>query len=380
MWRRGVIMGINMRSIFVTAAIISALVVCAGAGSYFVWKSYPGIFSINQTLRIATIPVGDDGERFFTALKREIASQHARLQLSLVETPNVWASAQAFKEKKVDAAVVRSDDPAAADGRSILVLRTFYAALLVPVPTTIDNISKLKGKKISVLTDDVGIDPMAKVVLGFYGFDEKHIVRLGLKELPVSLQHKQVAALLVVGPSGAGPIADAIDAFQKVTKRPPKFLDLAEAPSIADRFAVYDEAEIGVGAFSGSPAVPPEKVTTISADLLLVAHASLSNHAAGDLTRLLLATKAKVAATLPAAGHLAAPSTDKDDLLPAHPGTVAFLEGEQTNLLDETMNWIILGSMLAGFLGSLGAWLSKVRSKKKGDALKDDEVTAAPQA
>jgi TRAP-type uncharacterized transport system substrate-binding protein len=361
-----------MRSRLVPAGIISALVVFAGVVSFFAWNSQPWIFSTSQTLHVATIPVNDVGKKFFSALKREIASQHARVQVSLTETPSVWASAQALREQKVDAAVVRSDDPAAADGRTVFILRNIYAALLVPAQASIDSLSKLKGKKIGVLIDDFGIDPMAKVVLDFYGFDEKRIVRLGLKDLPVSLQHRQVAALLVVGPTGAGPIADAIEAFRKSTKKPPKFLDLAEASAIADRFAIYDEAEISVGAFSGAPAVPSEKVTTISANVLLVAQASLSNYAAGEITRLLLATKTRVATTLPNAGQLAAPSTDKDDLLPAHPGTVAFLNGEQASWLDESMNWILLGSMLTGFLGSLAAWLNRLRNKKKGQ--KPDEA------
>jgi TRAP-type uncharacterized transport system substrate-binding protein len=354
----------------VPAVIISAVVVFVGVGSFFAWRSHPWIFSASQTLRVATIPANDDGGKILTALKREIASQHAPVQLSLIETPSVWASAQALKEQKVDAAVVRSDDPAAAEGRTIFVLRSLHVALLVPAQASIDSISKLKGKKVGVLTNAMGVDPMAKVVLDFYGFDEKHIVRLGLKDLPVSLQRKQVAALLAVGPTGPGPIADAIEAFRKSTKKPPKFLDLAEATAIAERFAVYDEAEISVGAFSGSPAVPSDKVTTISANVLLVAQASLSNYAAGEITRLLLATKTRVAAISPDAGQLAVPSTDKDELLPAHPGTVAFLNGDQTSLLDESMNWILLGSMLTGFLGSLAAWLNRLRNKRKGDELK----------
>jgi hypothetical protein len=154
-----------------------------------------------------------------------------------------------------------------------------------------------------------------------------------------------------------------------VTRRPPKFLDLAEATAIAERFAVYDEGEISAGAFSGSPAVPSEKVTTISANVVLIARPSLSNYAAGEITRLLLATKSRVAATLPDAGQLVAPSTDKDELLPAHPGTVAFLNGEQSNLLDESINWILLGSMMTGFVGSLATWLNKARQKKKEDEL-----------
>ena len=348
--------------------IIGALVAFAGAGSFFAWKSCPWIFSASETLRVATIPVNEIGRTFLSSLKREIASEHARVQLSLTETPSVWASAQALKEQRVDAAVARSDDPAVADGRTLFVLRSIYAALLVPAHSSVDAISKLRGKKIGVLAEDAGLDPMAKVVLDFYGFDEKQITRLTLKDLASALQHRRVAAVLVVGPSGAGPIADTIEAFRKTTKTPPKFVDLAEASAIAERYAAYDEAEINAGAFNGSPAVPSEKVTTISANVLLVAQASLSNSAAGEVTRLLLATKTRVAATLPEAGQLAAPSTDKDELLPAHPGTVAFLNGEQTSLLDETTNWILLGSMLTGLVGSLGAWLSRLRNKKKGNA------------
>jgi hypothetical protein len=216
----------------------------------------------------------------------------------------------------------------------------------------------------------MGIDPMAKVVLDFYGFDEKHIVRLGLKELADSLQRRQLTAVLAVGPTGAGPIADAIEVFRKSTKRPPKFLDISEAKAITDRFAVYDEDEISAGAFGGSPALPSDKVTTISANVLLVSRASLSNYAAGELTRLLLATKAKVAATLPGAGQLAAPSTDKDVLRPAHPGTIAFLGGEQSDLLDKSTNLILVSSMLTGFLGSFAAWLNGLRTKRKGHELK----------
>jgi uncharacterized protein len=361
---------VPMRNRFVWAAIVSAVFVFAAVGSCSAREAHAwNLLSTSQTLRVATIPGSDYGATFLTALNQQIALEHARVQLSFIETPSVWASAQALKEKKVDAAVVRSDDPAAAEGRTIFVLRSLHVALLVPAQASIDSISKLKGKKVGVLTNAVGIDPMAKVVLDFYGFDEKHIVRLDLKELADALQRRQVTALFVVGPTGAGPIADAIEAFRKSTKKPPTFLDLAEATAIAERFAVYEEAEISVGAFIGSPAVPSDKVTTISANVLLVGQASLSNYAAGEITRLLLATKTKVAAKLPDAGQLAAPSTDKDVLLPAHPGTIAFLSGEQSDLLDKSTNLILLSSMLTGFLGSLIAWLSALRNKRKGHEL-----------
>jgi TRAP transporter TAXI family solute receptor len=351
---------------FVPVAIVMIVIVgIALAG--FAWNAQAlNLLSTLQTIRVATVPESDPGAPFVTALAEETSSRDAKLQFSLLETPNVWASAQALHEQKVDAAVVRSDDPAAAEGRALFVLRHLYVALLVPAPTPVDGISKLKGRRIGVVAGDRGIDPMIKVVLDFYGFDEQHIVRLGRDGLPAALHHKQVAAVLVVGPTGAGPIADAVEAFRTATKRPPKFLDLSEAKAIAAHFAVYGEDEISAGAFGGSPALPPGKVATISTRVLLVAQAALSNYAAGEITRLMLATKSRLAITRPDAGQLAAPSTDTDALLPAHPGTIAFLSGEQPDLLDRSINLILLASMLAGLLGSFVAWLRSLRSKRKG--------------
>jgi TRAP-type uncharacterized transport system substrate-binding protein len=117
--------------------------------------------------------------------------------------------------------------------------------------TSIDSVARLKGKKIGILTTDV--DPMAKVVFDFYGFADKQIVRLDLKSLPAALQYNQVAAVAVVGPTGAGPIADVIAAFRNATKRPPKFVDIPETKSLADRFVVYHEAEISAGASAAPP-------------------------------------------------------------------------------------------------------------------------------
>jgi len=360
-----------MRSRFVSAvAMASALVALAGLGTAAAWRANGWNMPTSQKLRVATPPLSDGGKKFFNALKVEVAAQHAPIQLSLVEIADVGAIAQALREQKVDAAVIRSDDPAAAEGRTLFVLRDLYAALLAPASSAVNSVSKLRGRKIGVLMQGSGLDPMAKVILDYYGIEEKHITHLGLQELPTALQRKQVSAVLVVGSTGAGPIVDAIDVFRKITKRVPSFVDISEAKAMTERFAIYNEAEISVGAFGGSPAVPADKIQTISANFLLVSQASLSNRVAGDLTQLLLATKAKVATTLPEAGQLSAPSIDNDEVLPVHPGTIAFLNGTQASLFDDPTDVILLISMLFGLLGSLAAWVRALRKKTKNQEIK----------
>jgi hypothetical protein len=133
---------------------------------------------------------------------------------------------------------------------------------------------------------------------------------------------------------------------------------------------VYQESEIPAGSFGGGPAVPAGDMRTLSARVLLVARSSVSNAVAGDLTRLLLAAKTRLAASSPAAGQLAPPPTDKEAIPPAHPGTIAFLNDEQPDLLDRSTNVFLLTSIVTGFLGSLAAGLNALRNMRRGQELK----------
>jgi TRAP transporter TAXI family solute receptor len=355
-----------MRSRLIPGAIAFAIVMVVGLTTFFVWRAYPWVFSGHYTLRIATGPLTEHGTKFLAAFKREVTQEHPRVRLNPIETAGMTASAAALKNGEVDVAVVRGDDPATAEGRAIFVLRKLYAAVLVPAHASVDSIADLKGEKIAVLAKGgEDIDPLAKAVLAFYGFDDRHVLRLSLKDLAASLHGKRFAALLVVGPVGPGALADSVQVFRKVTKKPPSFLDLNEAEAIAERFAIYEKADIPTGAINAVPPVPAEDVTTLATSILLVARATLSNYAAGELTRLLLATKSKVAATLPEAGELAAPSADRDVVLPAHPGTIAFLNGDQPDLLDESLNYIYLASLITGAIGSLAAWGTSLRNRRQ---------------
>ena len=132
----------------------------------------------------------------------------------------------------------------------------------------------------------------------------------------------------------------------------------------------HDTTSSSAGSFGGSPALPADKVTTISTSVLLVARTSLSNRAASELTRLLLATKTRLAATWSEARQLTAPPIETDALLPAHPGTIAFLPGAQPDLLDQSTNLFLLASMLTGFVGWVAAALNGLRNRRKGNEVR----------
>jgi TRAP-type uncharacterized transport system substrate-binding protein len=151
------------------------------------------------------------------AFKRELANEHPHVRVEAVETPSLAASALAFKNHDVELAVVRSDDPNAADGRSVFVFRKLFAVVLVPSDSKAESIADLAGQRIGVLTSGPEIDPLARAVLDFYSIDDKRITRLTPADLANGLKH--IRALLVVWPIGSGPIATAVQTFRKVTKK-----------------------------------------------------------------------------------------------------------------------------------------------------------------
>jgi len=88
-----------------------------------------------------------------------------------------------------------------------------------------------------------------------------------------------------------------------------------------------------------------------------VSNRTLSNSSAGEITRAILATKARLAASEIDVGHIEAPDTD-ETIFPIHPGTRAYLAGDKPTTLDDSLTYLAIGSLVLGALGSFGAWLA----------------------
>jgi len=63
-------------------------------------------------------------------------------------------------------------------------------------------------------------------------------------------------------------------------------------------------------------------------------------------------------AEFPLAAKIETPDTDKDAVIPAHPGAAAFVDGEEKTFLDKYSDYIWWGLMALSATGSLGAWFA----------------------
>src|SRR3954447_11566566 len=86
--------------------LMACLFAVIGLGATAVWF----FFFAHLTLRVATGPVGSDGQKFLTAFVRSVADAHPRVRLQIAPMVDREASAKALTTGAADLAVVRSDE------------------------------------------------------------------------------------------------------------------------------------------------------------------------------------------------------------------------------------------------------------------------------
>ena len=200
---------------------------------------------------------------------------------------------------------------------------------------------------------------MLKVILQQYGVDPNKvdIVQFPATEAADAIHNQKADAYLAAGPVNSKITADAIDASTR-DGGTPTFLAIDSAEAIAQNHPVYEASEIPAGAFGGSPARPDDEVKTISFSHHIVARKGFSESTIAAFTRQLFAIRQQLMTEFPLAAKIETPDTDKDAVIPVHPGAAAYVDGEEKTFLDRYSDYIWWGLMALSAMGSLGAWFA----------------------
>jgi TRAP transporter TAXI family solute receptor len=342
----------NRRRMFLV--ILACLLACIAVGAVVWW-----FFFAHLTLRVATGPMGSDGQKFFAAFVRTVAEAHPRVRLKIVPTADREASEKALVAGEADLAVVRSDMLTNTTAQTIAILRRDVVGLVVPPHTPIEKVRDLAGKTIGMVQGAAGDEHILDQILAYYQIPADKLQRVVLApgEIGPAIRQKRVTAMFALGPAGPGALADVVTAVAKAGKGPLTILEIEAADAIAQRFPLLESVDIPAGAFGTTPLRPEESVSTLSVTLRLVARASMPNYVAGEVTRLLFATKAKLAPTFPQVGSIEAPDTTVGTALPFHPGAIAYYNGDMPNLLEMFEDYIYLGAIILSVIGSGFAWM-----------------------
>src|SRR5215470_291754 len=335
--------------------LIACLVVGIGLGAAVVWF----FFFAYVTLRVATGPVGSDGQKLLAAFVRSVADAHPRVRLQIVPMGDREARTKALTAGEVDLAVVRSDDLTNTSAQTIAILRRDVVGLVIPPYAPLEKVGQLAGKTIGLLQRPAGDERILDEILTYYQVPVQRVHRVVLapSEIGPAIRQKRVAAIFAIGPAGPGVLADVVTAVAKVSKEAPNILEIEAAEAIAQRFPVLEEVEIAPGAFRTIPLRPEDSVLTLALTLRLVARSSMPSYVASEVARLLFVTKATLASTLPQMSQIEAPDTDKGAALPVHPGAAAYFDGEQTSLLEQFGTYAYLVAIIGSVIGAGYAWM-----------------------
>jgi TRAP-type uncharacterized transport system substrate-binding protein len=331
--------------------IIGSLVVIAAVAEAIYYYERPSV------LRVAVQRDSDD-QAIMAAAARDFADGRDGIRLKLVAVGSLEESSRALQEGLADLAVVRSDLAMPPNGQTVLIMRRDAALLFAPAETSLRAIDDLRGHKVGILQAEppgkVDNQLLLDTALAQYDVPAASVGRISvtLPELSRAIESKEIDAVLAVGVPGSDGLTEAVNTVAVAGHGQPVFLPIAEAKAIAQRSPAFEGVEVVRGAFGGAQPKPPEDFDTLGVSTRLVARSSLSDEAAGALTRLLLAARPAIAARIPIANRIEAPATDKGAALPVHPGALAFLDDEEESFFDKYSDAFYIGAMCLGALGT----------------------------
>jgi TRAP transporter TAXI family solute receptor len=348
------------KTMFVTLAGVLAVVGAVAGAYYFAMRPV--------TLRIAVGPANSDDVKVVQALTQAFTQTRSHIRLRPIQTDGAAASAQALADGKADLAIIRGDLDVPKDAQAVATLRKNVAVLWVPPAVKgkgkkagpkITKIAQLSGRRVGVVGRTPANVNLLKVILQQYGVDPSKvdIVQFPASEAAEAIRNQKADAYLAAGPVNSKITSEAITASTH-DGGTPTFLAIDSAEAIAQNHPIYEASEIPAGAFGGSPDKPDDEVKTISFSHHIVARKGLSESTVAAFTRQLFAIRQSVMAEFPLAAKIETPDTDKDAVIPVHPGAAAFVDGEEKTFLDRYSDYIWWGLMGLSAMGSAGAWFA----------------------
>lgn len=331
------------------------LAVCATSLAAWHYWAAPTVF------RIAVGPQGSEQTRFIAALAETLEAGGEDFRLVPVIVDGSPGASAALDQRKVDLAVLRSDDSTSRSARSVVILHQ-RALVILGRSDKVKTFASLRGKNIaSVMGGAETNRPLIEHVLAHFGMPTFTLTEVSAADAKAALQQGRADALIFVAPPGGRVIRELI-AELTAARTPLAFIELPAPDALVLRFPYLKAMTIPAGVFGGIPQRPAEAVESVSITYELVASRFVPERAVAGLTKVLLATQLKNYASDGAPFAIEAPPTDEARRFMPHDGTKAFL-GDSAQTWLETYSdqiWLALfafsmiGSSVTGFLVWMG--------------------------
>ena len=335
--------------------LVGLLVVVASGAGLFAYR----YFTLATTLTIAAGSFDGEAVRLMSAIASRLAKTSSPIRLKVVDTGTALEASRAFAAGRADLAIVRADAGDLSAARTVVLVTHGVVMLVVPPGSSIDGIDGLKGKTVGVVGGEVN-HRIVEVLTQEYDLTRAKVQfkDVALADVQQALRSKQMSALLVVMPVSERYLSLMRNLFPAIAKQQPGLIAIESAGAIANVAQAYESYDLPKGTLRGSPPIPDDDLTTLRVPFYLVASSKLDDDVVTDLTKTIMESRRDLIGEFPLLAQIAAPSTDKDAYIPAHPGAAAFYDGTQQDFFDKYSNALYYGPMLLGGLASLlaGIW------------------------
>jgi TRAP transporter TAXI family solute receptor len=333
-------------------ALVVGLVAIACSAGFFAYSNV----TRPTTLTVAAGSVDGDAFRLMSAIAARMASTGSSIRLKVLDKGTALDAVKAFSAGEVDLATARADIGDLSSARTVVIVANAVVLIVVPPGSSITSIDDLKGRTVGVL----GMDLNRRVVEAISKEYDLNAAKtrfrdIALKDVPQSIQSKQISAVLIVRPITEKYLAMVRDLFPHRGKTTPGLVAIESAGAIAAVDRPYESYELPKGTIQGSPPVPDDDLTTLRVPFYLVANKNLDSDVIATLTQEVMESRRDLLVEYPLLAQVSAPSTDKDAYIPIHPGAAAYYNGEQHTFFDKYGDQIFYGSMVLGSLASIFA-------------------------
>jgi TRAP transporter TAXI family solute receptor len=320
-------------------------------------------------LTVAVGPRDSEDYRIVSLLAQQLSAERRPVRLRVLVEDGVASAAASMEARKADLAVVRTDIKLPANGQTVVIMHSNAALFVAPTGSKLAEIAGLRGKTIGLVHGTGSNRRMLEVILNHYGIGADDVAKLMLtpKEVGAAVSDKRVDVVMAVGNTSGPILNEVVTAITKAGGGAPVFIEVPEAEAIAERMPVFDALEVTQGSFGGSPPTPAEAFTTLGNSHRLMARSDLSDTAIAALTRHIFTMRPAIANRVPLATAIEAPENDKAQVLPVHPGSLAWLAGEERTFFDRYGDWLYLGVMAVSLLGSAGALIFGTVARRRAD-------------
>ena len=338
--------------------VAATLLILAGAT---VWYERP------TQLTVAISSSDGDDFALIGAAEKLLKRGRDAVRLRVKPVDNAAAASAAVDDGEADLAVIRTDVAIPGHAQTVIILHRDVTLLAAPGGSPIAAVTDLAGHTLGIVHRGPGNQELIEAALSEYDIapDAVKIVSLAPEDVAEALKSHAVDAVMAVDAISSPHLRDIVKAVAAAGDGAPVLIPIEEADAIAQRSPAYEKLSVVHGSFGGVPPRPADDYDTLAITHRLVANENVAVDTVTAFTRFMLSKKQQIAAIVPIAQKMEAPSTDKDAAMPVHAGAAAYIDDDEQTFFDKYSDMIYLGAMFLGVMASgATAVLGRINSRR----------------